>query len=523
MGASPSRLASTPAPTTPGSVEKPGFPRDDAPPQTRGHHSVDRLNRITAESTTRSSSSSTSVDISSIPSWQSKLDQDPTSRLAALTLHNTTIKESLRVRKSEVQMVDVFNTVVQRENRPITNQQSSGRCWLFASHNVIRNAMLSTLKIDSFQLSQSYPFFWDHLEKANWFLEQTLDLYDRPVDDRVFSTLKADPVGDGGQWDMAANLLRKYGAVPQGVYPESFNSSSTGGVDKLLTTKLRRDAIKLRALKKEAMASLQSAGLSEADAASRADVACRKEKAAMLEDAYRLLSLAAGAPPHPDEPFTWSYRNTAGKMVTIRSTPREFLRKYAPQFDVEGHASLVHDPRHKPNTLLTVDRLGNVLEGNPVRYINACIDELGTSAIKQLKAGLPVFFGCDVGQFSNSQLGIMDTGLYDFSVVLGEGEGMSKAERIEYGESLMTHAMCLVGVQLGEKGEPVRWRVENSWGPTAGKEGYFVMSQEWFREFVYQVVVKREFMRSELWDLFERGVDEKTTVLPIYDPLGALA
>lgn len=257
--------------------------------------------------------------------------------------------------------------------------------------------MMSTLDIEEFQLSQSYPFFWDHVEKSNWFLEQTLDLYNKPVDDRVFSTLKADPVGDGGQFDMAANLLRKYGCVPQVLYPESFNSSSTGGIDKIITTNLRHNAIKLRKMKNDVVSSLRAAGVATlAQCEEKANVVCRKAKDEMMEEIYRLLLLAAGAPPKPDEPFTFEYRNKAGKFVSITSTPKDFLKKYAPNWDIEGQASLVHDPRNSTDTLLTVDRLGNVVEGKPVRYISADVDELAESAVRQIKAGLGVFFGCDV-------------------------------------------------------------------------------------------------------------------------------
>lgn len=528
MGANQSRPA--PKPQTP-SVEKPGFPteahgeRSSLPPA--GHTSADRLHRIAAEAglnKTAGRVASPSVDVASFDQWQQKIEADPVARLAALTLHNADIKNSLRTREAEVANTHVFNHVIDHDNNPVTNQKQSGRCWLFATTNLIRNEMIKTLNIEEFQLSQSYLFFWDHVEKSNWFLEETLSLYDKPVDDRVFGALKTDPVGDGGQWDMAANLLLKWGVVPQSVYPESFNSSSSGKVDAVLTMKLRHAAVQLRKLKRDTVERLTASGVSTSVAEERADVVCRRLKDETIEEVYKILALTNGFPPKPSDQFVFEYRDKAGKFVRIESTPKEFMAKYAPKFDPTQYASLVHDPRNPEKALLTVDRLGNVREGNPIRYISASMDDLKASLIRQIQAGLPVFFGVDVGQSSNSQLGIMDTKLYDLEAAFGVDLSLSKAERIEMGESAMTHAMVVSGVHVDPKtSQMVRCRVENSWGPDVGDKGYFVCSSSWFEEHVFQVVIRKDFMPKELWQIFERGINDDTIKLPIYDPLGALA
>lgn len=533
MGASNSRPVKPQQQDHQPPLEKSGFPGDAETVRlpSVGHSSAERLYCIGAEAAIKSHSSrpsSATLHVSSFSKWQQRIDDDPVSRLAGLTLHNSNINSSLRSRKAETLNTHVFNTVIDHDNNPITNQQSTGRCWLFATTNLIRNEMMKTLNTDSFQLSQSYLFFWDKVEKSNYFLENTLDLYDRPVDDRIFAFLKTEPVNDGGQWDMAASLLAKYGVVPQTVYPESRNSSSSRAVDSIITTKLRHGAVQLRKLKREAVDRLLSFGEHVQTAEQRANDICRQAKYDIVEEVFKILSLSCGAPPNPDEEFVYEYRDKRGKFMRIESTPQAFFKKYAPEFDPAQYASLVHDPRQPDKVLLTVDRLGNVKEGNPIRYVSASMQDLKASLIKQIQAGVPVFFGVDVGQSSDTQLGIMDTDLFDLEAAFGVDFSLTKAERIELGESSMTHAMVVSGVHLepsssSKAPEMVRCKVENSWGPDVGDRGYFVASSRWFDEFVFQVVIRKDFMPKDLWEIFQRGIDADTIVLPPYDPMGALA
>lgn len=198
-----------------------------------------------------------------------------------------------------------------------------------------------------------------------------------------------------------------------------------------------------------------------------------------------------------------------------------FVEKYTGSFDPRGACSLVNDPRRPYNKLITVDRLQNVWGGQPVLYVNTSTKQMKDSIVASIKDGLPVFFGCDVGQFSRD--GIMDTALFNYELPFGIKLGLSKAERIELGESSMTHAMVITAVHLDDKGNPVRYRVENSWGEGVGDKGFMVMTDAWFDEFVYQVVIRKQHMPPTLWKLFEQGVNNETEILPPYDPLGALA
>lgn len=364
--------------------------------------------------------------------------------------------------------------------------------------------------LDKFELSQAYLFFWDKLEKANFFLEQVLETVDEDLDSRLVQTLLASPVGDGGQWDMVVNLVEKYGLVPQVLYPDSWNAQSSGAINSLITTKLREDAIQLRAL--------------AASSASANEIGVVKEK--MVREIHLILTLTLGPPPSPTSEFKWSYLDATGAAKELKTTPKDFARELdsprsfrITKTHVKSMFSLVNDPRNEYSTLLTVNRLGNIIGGRGITYVNVPMEIMKTAAIDMLKAGLPVFFGSDVGKFSNSTSGIMDTGLIDYELGFNVRLGMSKAQRLQTGESAMTHAMILTGVHLDERGRSVRWRVMNSWGEGAGTEGWFVMSDRWMDEFVYQVVVEPGFVGKEVREV----LGGKAKVLELWDPMGALA
>lgn len=378
--------------------------------------------------------------------------------------------EVLASRSTKIADPHVFNIQIPFEGAPITNQRSSGRCWLFASTNVFRVALMKKYNLESFELSQAYLFFWDKLEKANYFLENIIDLAGEDLDSRLIQRLLHEPVSDGGQWDMVYNLVEKYGLVPQSLYPDSWNAMNSRGVNYIVIAKLREYAITLRKLLKTP--STTAATLSVA-----------KEK--MLREIHLILTLTLGPPPSAAEKFSWTFSDKNSKVRTVSVTPIDFARDIASsEFRVTstaiaGMVSLVHDPRHDPLSLLSVDRLGNIVGGRGVTYINVAMDTLKQAVISMLKAGVPVFFGCDVGKFSDRVGGIMDLDLIDyelgFNIDLLKG-GLTKAERLRVGESAMTHAMVLTAVHVNETGKPIRWRVQNSWGEAVGEKGWFVMS-----------------------------------------------
>ncbi|KAB8349445.1 hypothetical protein FH972_023472 [Carpinus fangiana] len=435
------------------------------------------------------------ISVTTIERWEKEVLEDPKVRH---TLCAAKISDS-----------QTFNISIPHEGAPVTNQRSSGRCWLFASTNVFRIALMKKHKLKEFELSQAYLFFWDKLEKANYFLENVLDTVDEPLDGRILQTLMQSPVGDGGQWDMVANLVNKYGLVPQTLYPDSFNAMNSSAMGSLITTKLREDALRLR---------------EQAKSNEKSSLAATKS--AMMREIHLILTLMLGPPPSPKETFDWEFYDRDGKLHKLSTSPLAFSQELSSSTamrlcggtDVHQLFSLVHDPRNEYETLLSVERLGNVWGALPIRYVNVKMSTLKKACIQMLRKGMPVFFGSDVGKFSDSARGIMDTALFDYELGFNVRLGMSKAERLMTGESAMTHAMVLTGVHV-EDGQDVRWRVENSWSETAGDKGYFVMSAAWMDEFVYQAVVDPSCVASELKNILK----SEPTVLPPWDPMGALA
>lgn len=385
----------------------------------------------------------------------------------------------------------------------VSNQKQSGRCWMFAALNTMRHFMKDTFRVEpGFELSQNYTFFWDKLEKSNYFYENVLKTAELPTTDRKVAWLMETPQQDGGQWDMMVGIIEKYGVVPKSAMPETYNSSSSSEFNATLNLKLRKDAVTLREL--------------VANHASDEEIAKTKKK--MLTEVYRILTYSFGEPPTS---FDFEYRDKDNNYhIDQNITPKEFFNKYI-GWNLDDYVSVINAPTaDKPyNHLYTVEMLGSVVGGRPIRHLNVDMDTFRKIAIKQLESGESVWFGSDVGKESDRKAGIMDTRLYNPDELFDVDFSMSKAERLDYGQSLMTHAMVLTGVDL-VNGEPRKWKVENSWGDKVGEKGFFVMSDEWMDEYCYQVVVNKKFLPAELQKVFET---EEPQVLAPWDPMGALA
>ena len=397
---------------------------------------------------------------------------------------------------------DLHEFSVRLEQGEITNQKRSGRCWMFAALNTMRVRVMQKLNLETFELSQAYTLFYDKLEKSNYFLESILKTLDVPTGERLIAHLLSAPLGDGGQWDMLCSLVNKYGLVPKTAYPESVSSSATAEMTAYMTEKLREDACILRTAHQNGE-SLDSLRLRKDD---------------MLAEIYRMLCISLGKPP---KVFTFEYRDKDDEFHRDADlTPKAFYDKYI-GMDLSQYVSLINAPTaDKPYyRSYTVQFLGNVIEGRTVKYVNLPSDELKKAAIAQLKAGEPVWFGCDVGKRSHRDTGIMDPDLYDLEGVFGTRFGMTKAQRLDYGHSLMTHEMVFQGVNLDETGKPNRWCVENSWGEEPGKKGYYVMTDRWFDEYNYQVVVNRKYLTDEIL----KAYDSEPIELKPWDPCGSLA
>lgn len=384
----------------------------------------------------------------------------------------------------------------------ITNQKKSGRCWMFAATNVMRFEVMKKLGLDDFELSQNYLFFYDKLEKSNYFLENILATLKEEQGSRLIAWLLAAPLGDGGQWDMLASLVEKYGVVPKYAMPETYSSSDSSEMNAVLTEKLRGFACALR----------------KAHAAGKPLTALRAMKADMLETVYRMLCICLGCPPRV---FDLEVRAHDGTFVRDAGlTPQRFYTKYV-GLDLTQYVSLINAPTaDKPfDRSYSVRFLGNVEGGRPVRYLNVDIETLKAAALAQLRDGAPVWFGSDVGKLSSREDGIMDPVIFDREDLFGTDFPMTKAERLDYGHSQMTHAMVLQGVNIGADGRPNRWRVENSWGKDRGQEGYYLMSDRWFDEFLYQIVVNRKYLSAAQLAAYEA----EPVMLEPWDPMGSLA
>ncbi|KXB33914.1 C1 family peptidase [Atopobium deltae] len=397
----------------------------------------------------------------------------------------------------------IFDIEVKQGER--TDQKRSGRCWMFASLNTFRIRIMQNFNLKTFELSQAYPLFFDKLEKCNWFLQNIIDTTDEPLNGRLVSYLLTDPMCDGGQWDMFKSLVKKYGVCPKEAMPETANSSCTNDLDTYLTRYLRGAAKRLRETK--------AAGASDDDLLSM-----KKE---MMSEIYRLLVITLGEPPAN---FEVRLRDKDDKLVLSGNfTPQEFFEKTV-KMNLDDYVSLISAPTaDKPfNKVFTVSRLGNVYEYGQVRYLNLEPAELKRVAIAQLKDNLPVWFGCDVDQSYLRNEGIMDTAALDIDGLFGFPimGALNKAERLDYGESLMTHAMVLEGVRFDADGKPAMWKVENSWGKDHAREGFNTLSDPWFDEYVYQVVVDKKYLTDAQRDAYE---NLEAIELAPWDPMGSLA
>ncbi|EPT04983.1 peptidase C1B bleomycin hydrolase [Fomitopsis schrenkii] len=455
-----------------------------------------------------------SISFANLDSWEHEIAAQPKLQLTRTVLHNSELQAALLNRAAQASDVHVFNTQLDFKTGPITNQKSSGRCWLFATTNVLRYNVMKKLNLDDFQLSQSFLFFYDKLNKCNYYLELSIQHADLPIDDRIVYHTSQDLISDGGQWDMVVNILENYGVVPQAAYPESQHSSASSPLNTLLKTKLREHSLILRALHKslQADASLSAAAILNT---------LRAKKEELMKEVYTIMSATLGVPPRADDKFAWDYYDKDGKAGHWEGTPREFYKAFAyDKYAPSDSFSLIHDPRNDFGKLYSVDKLGNVWGGRDVLYVNTEIGDLKTAVVKLIKAGQPVFFGCDVGKFLERQAGLMDVRLFDYENAFDITLGLSKADRLRTGESAMTHAMVISGVHLDAAGRPIRYKVENSWGDASGDKGYYLMTDEWFEQFVYQVVVPKALAPKELVKVFESG---ERTLLPLWDPMGALA
>jgi len=381
----------------------------------------------------------------------------------------------------------------------VTNQERSGRCWLFAGLNLLRVGAMKAMGLSQFEFSQNHAMFWDKLERANYFLEAVIETAERDIDDRTVAYLLESVAGDGGQWNMFVAIVNKHGLVPKAFMPETHSSSNTGRMNSVLRNLLRQGA--------KAVREASGRGIDEA----------RAEKAEILRVVYRVLCVHLGTPP---ERFDWQW--TDKDRVFHRDgllTPLEFASRYV-DLPLDDYVCLVHDPRPSSpvGRTFTVEYLGNTVGAPPVTYLNVDMAVMKDIATRSLEGGEPVWFGCDVAKMMSNDYAIWDADLYDLPAVYDTTFTLDKADRLVYHETEMTHAMLFTGVDVVD-GTPRKWRVENSWGADKGKDGFYTMNDSWFDEYVFEIAARRDRLPEEL----QRALGTEPIVLPAWDPMGALA
>ena len=400
---------------------------------------------------------------------------------------------ALAVNSENLSMIDTHFSH-QVKTKGITDQKSSGRCWLFTGLNVLRAKMITKYDLPEFEFSQNYNSFYDLLEKSNLFLQAIIDTRNLPMDDRKVDWLMKNPIGDGGQFTGVSNLIMKYGVVPKSAMPETFQSNNTGQMTMILKWKLREFALELREMK--------SAKLAE-----------RKE--VMLTEIYRILVECLGVPPTE---FEWTRYNKEGKVVSVKKyTPKGFYNEFIGEDLENNYVMIMNDPTREYGKVYEIEYHRHVYDGENWLYINLPIERVKELAIASIKDNTAMYFSCDVGKFSNSKKGTLDINNMDYESLFRTKFPMDKKQRIQTYSSGSSHAMTLIAVDLDEAGKPRKWMVENSWGAASGYKGNLIMTDKWFEEYMFRVVLEKKYVPADVLKMLE----QKPVLLPAWDPMFA--
>ncbi len=425
-------------------------------------------------------------------------DKNPRNTLALNAVTENGIAAVALSRKEVDRQNFTFSNLI--ESPDAANQERSGRCWLFSGLSVLSLEAMKKLNLKTFELSEIYQMFWDKLEKANYFLETIIETKEEPLDGRLVNSLLSDPTSDGGEWNMFVNLIKKYGVIPKTFMPETANSNNSDPMNALLASKLREYAKVLR--------DMNESGASESE--------LREKKSEFMEEFYRMLCINLGV---PQETFDWEWRDKDGFFHRRGNiTPVQFYNEYI-GVALDDFVTLINTPNKPFNKIYTVQYVGNVVGGKDTRYLNVDLETLKKATIDMIKGNRAVWFGCDIAKMLQTDMGAMDLSIYDYESVYGTKFQLDKAARLDYEDSEMTHAMVITGVDLDEQGKPRKWRVENSWGAAIGDQGFMYMMDEWFDQYLYEVVVRKEYLSPELLKVLYT----EPVVLSFWDPLCSLA
>ena len=444
---------------------------------------------------------SSKILLKTITEFRKSTDANPQVRLARNAAVRGDVMDLAMDWEAFRRIDHTFSDIVTGQMK-VTNQKSSGRCWGFAGLNLFRIYLGRKYNLKKFEFSQNYFIFCDKLEKSNYFLENIIKTADEPLDGRLVMHLLTDPIQDGGQWHMFVNLIEKYGVLPQTEMPESFQSSQSMRMNRMITRKLRGFAKDLRAAYEKGADTKK----------------LRAMKEDMLRTIYQMLTICLGSPP---EKFEWQIRDKDKKFHRFEKlNPKQFYKEHV-GLDLNDYVCLINCPMSDKsyNEIYTVDYLGNVVEGSIIRYLNLPSKRLKEVAAASIKDDHPVWFGCDVGKYFHRNLGVMDMDIFDFELFYSTDFPMTKTDRLEFGDSQMTHAMLFTGVDLDGRGHPRKWQVENSWGEKRSDKGYDIMTDSWFDEYNYEVVVYKDYITKDEFSVYQKD----PVVLPPWDPMGALA
>ena len=416
-----------------------------------------------------------SIDSLQIGQYRKLLQQDPSFTLrqnaviGEQTLRNRALNHNIQ------NQVDYFFKY-RVDVSGITDQKSSGRCWMFASFNVLRPNIIKKYNLSSFDFSQNYLYFWDLFEKSNLFLENIIRTASKDINDREVVFYFGTPVGDGGVWNLFYNVASKYGFVPKQVMPETVHSNNTSQLRSLLNELLRKDGYLLR---------------EEAEKGEKANK-LRVRKQQMMGDVYKLLALTLGEPPVN---FTWRYKDKDGKLQTIKSTPKEFYKENIPNgFSPDEYIMIMNDPTRPYYQVYDIANYRNTFEGKNWCYLNLPNDEIKSSALASIKNNEAMYASCDVGKQLNRESGIMDPAMYDYNSLLGIDLNMDKKARILTRQSGSSHAMVIMACDTDDNDKPLKWQFENSWGANSGHNGYLTFTDAWFDEYMFRIVIRKEYL-----------------------------
>ena len=404
----------------------------------------------------------------------------------------TTSIATLAINAENAAMIDThFSDRVRTKG--ITDQKSSGRCWLFTGLNVLRAKMIDKYELPGMEFSQNYLFFYDQLEKANLFLQGVIDTKDLPFEDRKVDWLFSNPLSDGGQFTGVSNLITKYGLVPAEAMPETYQSDNTSQMANLLKLKLREYGLELREAPKSKVQDM---------------------KVRQLSEIYRMLALCLG---EPVQEFEWTRCDKNNNIVSRKTyTPKSFYDEFIGEDLENNYVMIMNDPCREYGKVYEIDYDRHVYDGHNWLYINLPIERIKEMAIASIKDNTAMYFSCDVGKFANSKKGVLDINNFDYESLMGVTFGMDKKQRVQTHASGSSHAMTLIAVDVVD-GKPVKWMVENSWGPAAGYQGNYIMTDEWFNEYMFRLVVEKKYVPADVLKM----LDQKPVQLPAWDPMFA--